>query len=384
MTVDLMLAPGDRAVLHREKMGAVARVTRGMSHDVAELVEDVASTIHQALAHDPLDERLAAAASILSRVATIARQLEGISQPNGIPPVPRAIGSALRDVLPLARRLAGEGIAVIGDAIDDRLWARASPGQIEQVIFHLVVNGRDAMPGGGRLELSIRAEQLASERVHRYGVLMPGDWVVLSVSDTGVGMAEATLAQLFEPFFTTKAPGLGSGLGLATVYGIAQHLDGQVMVESEVGRGTTVALWLPRVAPVPDSLAPPVEAVQGAGVLVIDDDEWVRAVTVRSLKRGGYGVLEAATMRHALALLDDVAGRSIQAVVADLGAPSRAGEELARRIRDEHPGVRLILMTGRGADAADQLATVADAVLEKPFSRAELFGAVRQQGGARD
>jgi CheY-like chemotaxis protein len=377
--VDVALAPADAAVIHVEKMGAVARVARGMSHDVAELVEDAASTIHQALAHGHGEDRLAAAASTLSRVAMIARQLESISCPASTRTTPRGVGIAVGEILPMVRRLAGDGITVVVDQLDTSLWANAAVGQLEQVVFHLVVNGRDAMPGGGRLGVSVRRETIAAARPHRYGVLSVGEWVVLAISDSGVGMTAATLSHLFEPFFTTKAPGLGSGLGLATVYGIARHLEGQVVVDSTVGAGTTVALWLPLVSAPVAAATPAVNGTEQVAVLVVDDDEWVRAVTARTLRRAGYGVLEAESGRQALALLNDVAGRSIQAVVSDVGMSSRADVELARRVRAEHPQVRVVLMTGCGPEAAASLAGVGDAVLQKPFSRAELFGAL---GGA--
>jgi two-component system cell cycle sensor histidine kinase/response regulator CckA len=360
---------------HREKMGAVARVASGLSHDVAELVEDAASAIHLALASGLPEEQLADAAAALQRAGLIARQLEALGRPAPQRLAPRRLVTVLEEVLPLLRRLAGEGVQVEVVEADAEAWAIVGVGQIEQVLFHLTVNARDAMPGGGLIGLRVRRRELAAPHAHRYGILPPGAWCVVDVSDTGVGMDEEVLSRLFEPFFTTKAPGLGSGLGLATIYGVARQLGGQVSVSSTPAEGATVALWLPAVEADP-AREDPAPSTNEA-VLVVDDDEWVRSVTARALKRAGYGVLEAESADQALALLGDVAGGCIQAVLTDIGMPGMSGIELAARVREAHPAVRLVFMTGRGAAAAAAVAGPADAVLLKPFSRDELLAALQ-------
>lgn len=374
MSVDVVEESG-AGLRHMEKMGAVTRVAQGLSHDVAQLVEDAASTIDVALATGATQDRLAEAASTLKRVAMIARQLEAISRPLAPRAIPRPIGRAIVEMLPLLRRLAGDGVAVVITAIDETTWASVAMGQLEQVAFHLTVNARDAMPGGGELSVTVRRATIETTTSHRYGILAPGEWVVLEIADTGVGMDDAILARLFEPFFTTKAPGLGSGLGLATVYGIARQFGGQVVVESIPGVGTRFGVWLPGVGGIPATPDHDGERDTDA-VLVVDDDEWVRAVTARSLRRAGRGALEAASASEAMRILDDIAGRCIGTVLTGLGMPGTSGVELAEQLHEAYPHLRIILMTGRSPETLPPLPSPVAAVLHKPFSRAELLTAL--------
>lgn len=363
---------------HAEKMGAVARVAGGLSHDVGDLVDQAAEAIRDALgalpAGDGTRDQLEQASHSLMRAALIARQLEALSRPAPTHPEPRALGRTVRELAPLSERLAGPGIDVIANEIASDAWISADAGQIEQVVFHLVVNARDAMPQGGTLRLAVCSHRLTQPMVHRFGVLAPGRWSTLEVRDTGRGMSDDVLARLFEPFFTTKAPGLGSGLGLATVYGIARQLGGQVTVESSIDAGTTVALWVPACEPAPE---PGLRLDGSAVVLVVDDDEWVRAVTARALRRAGYGVLEAGDATAALNILGDVAGRRVQVVLSDIGMPGMSGCALARTLSDRWPGVRVVLMTGLAPEITDSAAAEpAPPLLRKPFSRLELLAAI--------
>jgi CheY-like chemotaxis protein len=199
-----------------------------------------------------------------------------------------------------------------------------------------------------------------------------GNWAVLEVADTGLGMDEQVMERLFEPFFTTKAPGMGSGLGLATVYGIAHQLGGQVRVSSAKERGTRVGVWLPSVSD--DSERSMIDPE--AAVLVVDDDEWIRTVTCRSLRRAGYGVLEASHAEEALELLRDVAGECVRVVVTDIQMPGISGIEFARLVSRQHPNLRMVLMTGHGPEMVRAAAAGVGPVLRKPFSRAQLLAAV--------
>jgi two-component system cell cycle sensor histidine kinase/response regulator CckA len=379
VTVNAMYATGESAapLRHVEKMGAVARVAGGLSHDVGDLVEQATASIRQALGGMPAEDdargQLEHATHSLNRAAMIARQLEALSRLAPARPAPRALGRTVNDLLPLATRLAGASIRVSAGPIDTAAWITADPGQIEQVVFHLVVNARDAMEAGGTLSIGVEHVQLDEPLLHRYGILAAGQWSVLQVRDTGRGMCEEVLTRLFEPFFTTKVAGLGSGLGLATVYGIARQLGGQVVVESVAGEGTSVALWVP--AGEPESEAP--AGFDGAAaVLVVDDDEWVRAVTARSLRRAGYGVLEAADANGALNILGDVAGRCVQVVLTDIAMPGMSGRALAATLADRWPSVRVVLMTGLPTSAHEHPRNPPLALLLKPFSRHELLAAI--------
>jgi two-component system cell cycle sensor histidine kinase/response regulator CckA len=363
--------------LHLEKMGAVARVASGLSHDVGDLVEQATASIREALGSMPVEDdardQLEQATYSLVRAGLIARQLEAFSRSAPSRPARRAIGRTVAELVPLSSRLAGPTIRIDSDAIDPTTWVSADPGQIEQVMFHLVVNARDAMAEGGTLTIAVRSMELEMAQLHRYGILAPGRWVALEVRDTGRGMSDEILARLFEPFFTTKVAGLGSGLGLATVYGIARQLGGQVVVDSQEGVGTSVALWLPAGEAEAEA---PVGVDGSAAVLVVDDDEWVRAVTARSLRRAGYGVLEAADANAALNILGDVAGRCVRIVLADIGMPGMSGRALAATLADRWPGVRVVLMTGQSAATVPPAGGPPMALLLKPFSRHELLAAI--------
>lgn len=379
MSVDLVTSEG-AGLRHMEKMGAVQRVTHGLSHDVAGLVEDAATSIDVALSGGESAARLVEAASTLKRVAMIARQLEALSRPRAARTTPRQVGLAMIEMLPLLRRLAGDGVQVHAADIDESAWAAVSTGQLEQVAFHLTVNARDAMPGGGKLTLSVRREARTTPHAHRFGIVGVGEWVVLAFADTGVGMDREMLDRLFEPFFTTKAPGLGSGLGLATVYGIARQLGGQVLVESTPEQGSLIEVWVPEA----------VGCVGGPGekdgriaeaVLVVDDDEWVRAVTAQTLRRAGLGALVAGSANEALDILSDVAGRCVGTVLTDLGMPGADGADLAAELYSRYPELRIVVMTGRPLSAIPPFLVPVGAVLQKPFSREELLAVVGSPSG---
>jgi two-component system cell cycle sensor histidine kinase/response regulator CckA len=363
---------------HLEKMGAVSRLAGGLSRDVGELIASAAESVRDALGRiPPLDrthDALSDAAAALQRAVLIARQLEMLARPAPVRPQPRSLGDGVRELLPLVGRLAGRHITLQGDDLDSRAWISAEAGHVEHVLFHLVVNARDAMPHGGSIAVRVARQVLAAPRAHRFGIVSAGEWSTLEVRDDGCGMGDQVLARLFEPFFTTKAPGLGSGLGLATVYGIARQLDGQVMVDSVPGHGSAITLWFPAVAPAEavrcgDTAAAP-------AVLLVEDDEWVRALAARALRHAGYGVLEATDAESALELLRDVAGRNIRVVLTDVVMPGMWGDDLARCIAAERQDVRLVLMTGRSPEALPDAALRDLPLLRKPFSRSQLLAAV--------
>jgi two-component system cell cycle sensor histidine kinase/response regulator CckA len=375
--VNAQLAEMERSapLRHEEKMGAVTRLAGGLSVDVGALVDCAAASVREALAvigptadsHQQLED----AAASLQRAAMIARQLSVISRGAPEHPVPRALGRKIRELVPLAERLAGTHVTVTTESIDDECWVEADAGQIEQVLFHLVVNARDAMPLGGDLAISVKECRITEPNLHRFGILPAGKWSVLEVADTGMGMDDQVLARLFEPFFTTKAPGMGSGLGLATVYGIARQLGGQVRVASAAGRGTRIGVWLPSAHEDDSTFVDPDSAV-----LVVDDDEWIRAITSHSLRRAGYGILEASDAEGALDVLRDVAGRSVRVVLTDIGMAGMSGIEFAAIVAKEHPAIRVVLMTGHGPEVIRAAVDGLGPILRKPFSRAQLLAAV--------
>ncbi|HRP08488.1 MAG TPA: ATP-binding protein [Gemmatimonadales bacterium] len=357
---------------HEEKMGAVARVARGLSDGVGDLVDQAAAAIHEVLAAQPGQRsQLEDAAASLQRASLIARQLEVLGKPAPNRRRPVSVGLAVEELMPLAIRLAGPSVVVRASRLGEGAWASLAPGQLEQTVFHLVVNARDAMPEGGSLEVAVERISLEDPLFHRYGVVPGGDWVRVEVRDSGSGMPDEVLARLFEPFFTTKPVGLGSGLGLATVYAIAHQLGGQVTVESVIGTGTTIGVWFPACDPEP---AHRYDFPDGAAILVVDDDEWVRNSTAATLRRAGYGVLDAADAEAALCLLGDVAGCCVRVVLTDVRMPGISGGRLAAALADRWPSLKVVLMTGAGG--APPAGTEALPLLRKPFTREELLAVI--------
>lgn len=365
---------------HAAKMTALARIAGGITRDIGDAVEFAGSTVSEVLAElpssHPVYDRLDDLRDSMQRVAAVTRQLRAFT---GAPARPTSID--LDDVVertrPMLERLAGPGVAVAWHPGANGVQSIAARGLVEQVLITLVVNARDAMTDGGAIHISTSCVDLPEELVHRHGVVPPGRWALLDVRDSGVGMSEETAASLFEPFFTTKLPGMGTGLGLSSVYGMVRQASGQVIVASKPGEGTTVRIALP-TSPITEharlSLAP-----ADTAILVVDDDEWVRTVTARMLRRAGYGVLEADGGETALDLLRGVAGRCVRLVLTDMMMPGMNGATLASVVEHEHPGARVLIMTGYGGGMLPEhrLGTFPNGVLAKPFTVDELLEAVR-------
>jgi CheY-like chemotaxis protein len=255
---------------------------------------------------------------------------------------------------------------------------------LEQVILNLGVNARDAMPGGGTLTITTREEVvLQPKRADDGSELVPGCYIQLCVSDSGCGMDAQTKAQIFEPFFTTKAPGRGTGLGLATVYGIVKQSGGAISVESEPGRGSTFCIHLPReegpVEP-PRPAAPPVQyARTGETVMVIEDEEVVRDLLCAVLRDAGYQVFCAGSPHEALAVVDEHRG-PIHLLVSDVILPEMHGPVIARKVQERHPSMKVLFVSGYSEnDISDQgVLDPGIEVLQKPFSQQDLVRKVRE------
>jgi CheY-like chemotaxis protein len=282
----------------------------------------------------------------------------------------------------MLRRLIGEDIELV-TALDPAAGAvNADPGQLEQVLLNLVVNARDAMPTGGRVAIETARLTPADELVERRHRLPPGDYVCLMVADSGMGMDETTQAHLFEPFFTTKEVGKGTGLGLATVYGIVKQSGGYVWVYSEAGRGTTVKVYLPRVAgqAEPAATAPELQELRGGQetVLIVEDSTPVRALARRSLEAWGYKVFDAADGPAAVALSTQLSG-GIDLLVTDVVMPGMSGRELAERLAPARPGMKVLYTSGYTDDAMVRQGVLNSGVafLQKPFVPETLARKVR-------
>jgi two-component system, cell cycle sensor histidine kinase and response regulator CckA len=268
--------------------------------------------------------------------------------------------------------------------LEERLGlVNADPGQIEQVIMNLSVNARDAMPDGGRLVIETANVELGPDHAGRHVGVKPGRYVMLAVSDTGCGMSGETMARMFEPFFTTKEKGKGTGLGLATVYGIVKQSGGDIWVKSEPGRGTTVKVYLPRVeyetgVALPTSV--PSRRVAGTEtILLVEDDERLCVLSRRVLEARGYTVLEARNGQEALVLCDQHEG-PIDLVATDVVMPGMNGGMLVERLAEKRPGVRVLFMSGYTDEDILRRGIVDPrmAFLAKPFTPETLARKVRE------
>jgi CheY-like chemotaxis protein len=285
------------------------------------------------------------------------------------------IVTGMEDML---RRLISEDIEIVTALAADLGHVRADPRQLEQVILNLAVNARDAMPGGGRLAIATQNVVVDEAHARREPDAPLGTFVVMIVADTGIGMDQATLARIFEPFFTTKEEGKGTGLGLATVYGIVQQSGGHVTVETAPGRGTTFKVYLPRVeeaAPAPAAAAAPLEAAASTGtVLLVEDEPSLRLVIEEMLSEAGYTVLSADSTQAAVEAARSHGG-SIDLLLTDMVMPGTGGRDLAAQVQALRPDIRVVYMSGYSEQMGELPARVH--FIQKPFTDAALLQKLR-------
>jgi PAS domain S-box-containing protein len=369
---------------HAQKLEAVGKLAGGIAHDFNNLLTVING--HARFVLEELEPGAALEKDLLEieragqRAASLTQQLLAYSRRQVLHPQLLDPNTVVLELQGMLRRLIGEHIRVETRLADEDLRVRADRGQLEQVLTNLVVNARDAMETGGTLTIETGLLELGEgdERTDRWEV-EPGEYVRLQVADTGHGMDEATLDRAFEPFFTTKEQGKGTGLGLATVFGIVKQSGGHVTARSEPEEGTAVDVILPRaeaapVAPVRGRVEHEIQEpeVDGATVLVVEDEAAVRKLAVRVLERAGYTVLSAENGRKALDVLDDHPGLDL--ILSDLVMPDMGGRELARRLRTARPELPVLFMSGYDEDQI-QDAEGAD-FLAKPFTPAVLTGRV--------
>jgi len=370
-------------VRQAQKLESVGRLAGGVAHDFNNLLTVIFGCVEglRADAGRGSPARLEDVEEIQAageRARDLTRQLLAVARRQVIAPVSLDLNELLRRSEKLLRRLLGEDVELVVDLEPGLWWMRGDPSQVEQVVLNLAVNARDAMPRGGTLTLRTRNAPRRGEPADRDA---HPDEVRLVVQDNGVGMSAEARAHLFEPFFTTKAPGQGTGLGLATVYGIVTQADGHVHVESAPGHGTTFELRFPRTLEPSPAAVPPPRALAARGtetVLVVEDDAQVREVTVRGLRAGGYRVLVAAGAAEALALGGDEIG-GIDLVVTDVVMPGLDGHALADELRRRRPELRVLYVSGYTEDAVIARGVLSSgmAFLAKPFTPSGLLERVR-------
>jgi signal transduction histidine kinase/CheY-like chemotaxis protein len=371
---------------HSQKMEAVGRLAGGIAHDFNNLLTAIIGYTELVLTSlDPKDARRADAEEIgraAMRAADLTRQMLAFSRRQVLQPKIIDLNVALAKVEPMLRRVIGEDIAMTVTGKANAPHVRVDPGQVEQVVMNLVVNARDAMPKGGRLTVETSDAVLGANDIADSPDVKPGDFVMLSVSDTGVGMPPEVRARIFEPYFTTKDVGKGTGLGLSTAYGIVRQSDGHIAVSSELGLGTTFRVYLPRSeAPAPVVADAAVQKLpEGAEhILLVEDDSSVRRLSKELLIRLGYSVTEAASGRAGLALgTDDT--RHFDLAVCDVILGDMSGPAVAEALRALRPSIRVLYMSGYTDEAIVKTGVLDEGkpFLQKPFTPLQLAKKVRE------
>jgi two-component system, cell cycle sensor histidine kinase and response regulator CckA len=313
--------------------------------------------------------------------ASLTRQLLAFSRKQVLTPQIVDVNAVVGNLEKMLKRLIGEDILITTIRRPDVLRIRVDPGQLEQILINLVVNSRDAMPRGGRVTIETENVMLMEEQVLPDRDLRPGPHVALSVSDSGCGMAPEVLSHIFEPFFTTKETGQGTGLGLATVFGIVKQSGGAIDVSSELNKGTRFRILFPAVAD-EDSVPERPEVNPRRGhetLLLVEDEAGVRGIARLALESQGYRVLEASRGRQTLEIFQQ-SGKEIQLVVTDVVMPEMSGRELVEMLRAGRPHLGVLYISGHTDDAVVRhgVLEATDAFLQKPFSPLELAAKVRE------
>jgi two-component system cell cycle sensor histidine kinase/response regulator CckA len=368
-----------------QKMEAIGRLAGGVAHDFNNLLTVITGYGEMVLASlpatDPVCDLIGQMVGAGNRAAGLTRQLLAFSRKALLEPRVLNLRVLVADLDKMLRRIIGEDIQLTIAADPDLGAVKADPGLVEQVILNLVVNARDAMPQGGQLTLELRNVELDEIRARNYPDARPGPHVVLTIRDTGCGMDEATLARIWEPFFSTKGS-LGTGLGLATVHGIVKQSGGHVAVTSEVGQGTTFAIYLPRVQERPSGTTRPDPAAMPRGsetVLLVEDEDGVRTLARHVLQGCGYTLLDACNGAEAVRIAEKQEG-PIHLLVTDVVLPGLGGREVAERLAGTRPDLKVLFLSGYTDDVVVRhgILEARVAFLQKPFGPASLAAKVRE------
>jgi len=369
------------------KMEAIGRLAGGVAHDFNNLLMVIKGHTELLLNVLPPSDHVARKIEQIDRsadrAAALTRQLLAFSRMQVLQPQVINLNSIVEEMGKLLPRLIGEDIELVVRPAEELGAIRADASQMEQIIMNLAVNSRDAMPNGGKLFIETRNADLDQTYTASHPLMKPGAYIQLTVSDTGCGMDEETQSHIFEPFFTTKEKGKGTGLGLATVYGIVKQSGGFIWVYSELGKGTSFKIYLPRVDQVEEhsgAATPTAEVPTGSETILLTEDEQdVREIAREFLESGGYKVVEAKDASEAVQLARQHSG-AIDLLVTDMVMPGMTGQELAVQLQREYPGLCIVFMSGYSEHAATEMANADPAVrlLSKPFSRGALLRTVRE------
>jgi nitrogen-specific signal transduction histidine kinase/CheY-like chemotaxis protein len=369
-----------------QRIEAVGRLAGGIAHDFNNLMTVITGYVGLSKKRLGNPELLAKGLDEIgkagNRATRLTNQLIAFSRKQILQPQILDLNQIVSNLDKMLLRLIGEDIellTVLGINIGK---VKADPGQIEQVVVNLALNARDAMPKGGRLNIETGGENLDEHSIHQYGDLPPGPYVKLVLRDNGVGIDKETISHIFEPYFTTKEVGKGTGLGLATVYGIIRQSGGDVRVESELGKGSTFTILLPRTSEA-ESVESDIDMVQETlrgkeTILLVEDEEPVRNLLRETLEEAGYTVLEAPDGGEALAILSRP-GQTIHLILSDVVMPKMGGRDLADQVASLHPEIKLLLISGYPETVLGQQDDTGGGLpfLFKPFTPHDLTNKVR-------
>ncbi|MBE7468470.1 MAG: hybrid sensor histidine kinase/response regulator [Anaerolineae bacterium] len=375
----------EQQLLHLQKLEAVGQLAGGVAHDFNNLLTAILGYAGMALAALPADHPagsdIQGIQNTVQRAANLTRQLLAFARRQIINPQIVNLNDIVLNINNMLNRLIGEDIKLTTTLAPDLAPIKADPGQLEQVLVNLAVNARDAMPNGGELIIETANVTLDHQFARRHLEVTPGEYILLAVTDTGIGMTEEVKARLFEPFFTTKEVGKGTGLGLATCFGIVKQSGGHIRAYSELGEGTTFKIYLPRVggvaSPLPKSEPLDLLAQGSETILLAEDEAAVRDLAARALRQQGYTVLEAATGQEALRLAQ--LEKEIHLLVTDMVMPKMGGTELADRLKAVRPQLKVVFMSGYTDSKIIRygLPELGISFLQKPFSAQRLIRKVR-------
>jgi signal transduction histidine kinase len=381
-----MLHDREEQLRQSQKMEAIGRLAGGVAHDFNNLLTAVIGYTDMIGERTGIDDHTAREVREIRRAAdrgaALTRQLLAFSRKQFLNPTVININESIAGLLHMLPRLIGDHIhtdARLGTGLG---FVKADASQIEQVIVNLVLNARDAMPTGGYVTIETSNVELGEGGLEAEGLrLRAGPYVMLAITDTGVGMDEVTRVHAFEPFFTTKAKGKGTGLGLATVYGIIDQSGGAIAVKSALNRGTSIRIYLPVTTASPEQERPQITPLATEGtetLLLVEDNDAIREISARALRRRGYTVHEARDAEEAIELTIKAA-RKADMLITDVVMPGLSGPNLAARLMQQNPRIRVLYMSGYTEDATEVHGTFWGGVplLQKPFSPAQLAERVR-------
>jgi len=377
----------EEALRQSQKMEAVGQLTGGIAHDFNNLLTGIVGSLDLLQTRlkqgrtDNVTRYIDAAMTSANRAAALTHRLLAFARRQ--PLVPKSVDAnqlvvSLEDLL---RRTIGEAIDLVIIASDDLWTTLCDPNQLESALLNLAINARDAMPGGGKLTISttnVRLDGVIADTP----ALSPGDYICIDVTDTGTGMSAEVAARAFDPFFTTKPLGHGTGLGLSMIYGFARQSNGRAAIDSKLGRGTSVKLYLPRHRSegATEHVSPgnaPEHRAAGETVLVVEDEPVVRGVILEMLAEQGYQMLEAFDGPSGLQILRG--DEAIDLLITDVGLPGMNGRQLADQAREMRPGLKVLFITGyaENADMAEGFLPPGMEMITKPFDHDQLSGRVR-------